>query len=210
MVKKKKQAAKAIKKSGKTTPSEDFFMGLTKSQTQSLSVGIVIVGLGLFVVAGLAYKSNKLASQSILSEGARTYQPATAITPTNLVMQPSDVPATIQPSVTSEATATPTSAPIITQTPTIVPTATVVPPTATPMVTKTVSPTPTPKSMAMVKKLPNTSSKVTYTVEQDDSLATVGTKLCQSDRAWLSIAATNNLVYPYTIHPGETYIITCN
>lgn len=84
----------------------------------------------------------------------------------------------------------------------------------TPTLTKTISATATAqmneKKQPLVKKLPNTSSKVTYTVEENDSLATIGEKLCHTQEAWVSIAATNTILYPYTIYPGETFIITCS
>lgn len=141
-----------------------FFMGLSKSQTQSLAIGAIIVGLGLFMIASFTWK-NKDAAQIAMT-------PNVSVTP---------------------SLATPSG-------------------TITNMPSKMISATSTAnlaQKQPMVKKLPNTSSKVTYTVEENDSIATIGEALCGIDRAWLSIAATNNLFYPYTIHAGEEYIITC-
>lgn len=120
--------------------SETFFMELSRSQARSLAIGIVIVGMGLFALAGITWRSNgKL--QTI---------------PT-------------QPSKMISATST-----------------------------------------ATLTQFPDTPSKVTYTVLENDSLAEIGKKLCGSENAWVSIAATNNLLYPDLIYPGETYIITCH
>lgn len=120
--------------------SETFFMELSRSQARSLAIGIVIVGMGLFAVAGITWRSNG-ELQTI---------------PT-------------QPSKMISATST-----------------------------------------ATLTQLPDTPSKVTYTVLENDNLAEIGKKLCGSENAWVSIAATNNLLYPDLIYPGETYIITCH
>lgn len=155
---KKKKIAPTVRKTTKKAFEKPYFMGLTKSQTKSLAVGIIIVGFGLFILAGYTYKNRQTLTTSILPSAAMT-----------------------------TAAPTPNSSPS--------------------------TQTPTPAAMAQkppVTVLPNTSSKVTYTVRDGDSLATIGETLCKSDRAWLSIANTNQITYPYVINPGETYIITCN
>lgn len=154
----------------KRKETTSFFMGLSKSQTQSLALGSIVVGLGLFALATFTW-NNKTQWQA-------------QVFPT----------ASVSPTVTSSAM---TNASM----------------SATPTLTKMISATSTAKmadKSPLVKKLPNTTSKVTYTVENNDSIAKIGERLCGSNRAWLSIVTTNNMVYPYTIHPGETYIITCN
>lgn len=202
MAAKNKIIKKPVKKAVIQKPQHDSFMGLTKSQTQSLSIGIIFVGLGLFILAAFAYKSTE---DMILSDGAKTYNPpATAITPTNFIVDSMEKPTAMA--------AKPSEAPGVQVSPTTMPTMTIAP---TVQATPTAMPTamtanPSPKPVAMVKKLPNTSSKVTYTVMDNDNIAKIGKKLCGSDRAWLSIVETNNIPYPYTIHSGETYIITCN
>lgn len=151
MGKKRKISLRKLKPLTKE-PLSPFFMGLSKSQTQSLAIGSIIVGLGLFFLATVTWKNReKLAV----------------------------------------ATVSPT-------------------PTLTKMISATATVRMNEKKQPLVKKLSNTSSKVTYTVEENDNLATIGEKLCHTEGAWVSIAATNNLLYPYTIYPGETYIITCN
>lgn len=198
MATKKKTQKTPVKKTATQKTQHDSFMGLTKSQTQSLSIGIIFVGLGLFILAAFAYKSTE---DMILSDGARTYNPpATAITPTNFVVNSMEKPTSAE--VTPSEAVSPTAKPTMAVTPTAQAT-----PTSIPTV---VAAKPSPKPVAMVKKLPNTSSKVTYTVMDNDNIAKIGKKLCGSDRAWLSIVETNNIPYPYTIHTGETYIITCN
>ncbi len=142
----------------KKKSQKPFFMGLSKSQTQSFAVGSIIVGLGLFALASVTLKNKT--------------QLETNMFPT------ASAPTVVAPTLTKMISATSTAR----------------------MVEKT----------PVIKQLSNTSSKVTYTVEKNDNLAKIGEKLCDSDRAWLSIIATNKLLYPYTIYPGETYIITCN
>jgi nucleoid-associated protein YgaU len=169
---KKKKAASVTKRIGKKEAfSSSFFMGLSKSQTQSLAIGSIIVGLGLFALTTFTVKNKAQWQANVF--------PTAAVSPIATI-------SSIQ--MTSTMSATPT-------------------------VTKMISATSTAKmadKMPIVKKLPNTTSKVTYTVEPHDSIAKIGERLCGSERAWLSIVATNNIMYPYTIHPGETYIITCN
>ena len=161
----------SIRKSKKTRPQtpvlKPAFFGLSKSQMQSLSVGIIIVGLGLFVLATAAYKNrgaflpkNMLVATTPIAVSTKTISLTPSVTPIKMISA-----------------------------------------TSTAMLSQKTPP---------VKKLPNTSSKVTYTVEENDNLASIGKKLCGSDRAWLSIAATNNLFFPYIIHPKEQYTITCN
>jgi len=110
--------------------SETFFMGLSRSQARSLAIGTMIVGIGLFILAGITWQ-NKEKAPTIST----------------------------QPSQMISATST---------------------------------------------------AKLTYTVLENDNLAEIGKKLCGSENAWVYIAATNNLLYPDLIYPGETYIITCN
>lgn len=116
--------------------SETFFMELSRSQIRSLAIGTVIVGIGLFILAGITWQNKGKA-------------PTISTQPSKMI------------SATSTATLT------------------------------------------------DTPSKVTYTVLENDNLAEIGKKLCGSENAWVSIAATNNLLYPDLIYPGETYIITC-
>lgn len=120
--------------------SESFFMELSRSQARSLAVGTVIVGIGLFALAGITWQNKGKA-------------PTISTQPSKMI------------SATSTATLT---------------------------------------------QLPDTPSKVTYTVLENDNLAEIGKKLCGSENAWVSIAATNNLLHPDLIYPGETYIITCH
>ena len=47
-------------------------------------------------------------------------------------------------------------------------------------------------------------ASTTYIVQPGDSLYSIGLKL---GVAWQGIAAANNIVYPYTIYPGESLII---
>ena len=61
-----------------------------------------------------------------------------------------------------------------------------------------------------VKTLPFTkSSPITYTVQENDSLASIGMKFCEDPRAWLILADKNNLYEPYTIHPGDKLTVSC-
>lgn len=161
MVKKKKAASKSAKTIKKST-SQASFLGLNRAQTQSLAIGIVIVGIGLFVLAGMTWKNKEKLQPSIFPTAAMT-----RVSPTIMAKGPSQMI-----SATSTAKLT--------------------------------------EKQPLVKKLPNTSSKVTYMVENEDSFVTIGEKLCGDDEAWLSIVETNKILYPYIIHPGETYIITCN
>lgn len=157
MAKKKKTAPTKVRKTTKKAFEKPYFMGLTKSQTKSLSVGIIVLGFGLFILAGYTYKNRQTITTSVLPPAMTTAAPTAK---------------------TSPSTETPTPS-VMTQKPPIT-------------------------------VLSNTTSKVTYTVRNGDSLATIGETLCKSDRAWVSIANTNLITYPYVINPGETYIITCN
>jgi len=168
MVKKQKTVKKPTK-SVKRTTIDDSFMGLTTAQTRSLAIGIVIVGLGLFILAGMTWSNKGTLQTSIFPTAAVTQ----AITPTLMAEQLAQ--ATIPAKMISA--------------------------TSTAMLTE---------KKPLVKKLPNTSSKVTYTVEKDDTFAKIGLQLCGNEEAWTSIVKTNNVKYPHIIHPGETYTITCN
>lgn len=158
---KKKKSTKRVKPVITQTP-QPVFMGLDKAQTRSLAVGVIIVGIGLFLLSGYTWTHKK-------TLGTVMFQPNEKLM---LSPKPSKRPPLQMISATSTARMT--------------------------------------EKNPLIKKLSNTSSKVTYTVQDQDSLATIGEKLCHSDRAWLSIAITNQLTYPYIINPGETYIITCN
>ena len=142
--------------------SQPVFMGLSRTQTRSLAVGVIIVGLGLFLLSGYSWTQKKLQGNVLFGPNEKL----------SLSPKPSQTAPLQMISATSTARMT--------------------------------------EKKPLIKKISNTSSKVTYTVQNLDSLATIGEKLCHSDRAWLSIAITNQLTYPYIINPGETYIITCN
>lgn len=72
------------------------------------------------------------------------------------------------------------------------------------------APTPTPTSSLPIKKLPDTAGgPFSYTVKQNDSLYAIGMTFCDDKTAWVYLAEQNNLLYPYTLHKGETLTISC-
>jgi hypothetical protein len=207
MVKKKKPLIRIPRKQLDKKPTKElFFMGLTKSQTQSLALGIIVTGIALFVLAAVSYKNREQITKSILPEGA-----STVASPTQTVM---NVETTVAPTGLTTPAAGSLGGTKVTGSPTA-PVNTSPTPTVIALQKPTGAVTPSPVKLAQgnkttpITKLPNTSSKVTYTVMEGDSFAKIGEQLCHSDRAWLSIVNTNNVVYPYIINPGETYIITC-
>lgn len=205
MVRKKNPTPKHITTEPK---AKQTFMGLSQSQTRSLGIGIILVGIVLFALAGYSYNNRETLTRSILPDGA-------AITPT-----PTDVPTKIGRGENPDTLTTPGAVNFgseerkATQATEATPA-----PSVTGQITLTMTPTPTKEAsetatterkQLAIKKLPNTSSKVTYTVMRNDNVAKIGKQLCGSERAWLSLIRTNNLMHPYIIHPGQTLIITCN
>lgn len=69
--------------------------------------------------------------------------------------------------------------------------------------------TPSVAQKAPVKKLPNTSKGIMYTMQDGDSIARVGNTLCGDTRAYLYIAEDNNLYEPYVLQPGDTILVQC-
>lgn len=115
--------------------------------------------------------------------------PSTTPTPTPIISGPSAIPST----TITASTATPTQPPKITVTPSVKPTIT--------------QPTPTAK----ISRLPTTDGEpAVYTVRKGDSLAKIGFVFCNDKTAWIRIAAQNNIVSPYTIHPESTLTVSCN
>lgn len=69
--------------------------------------------------------------------------------------------------------------------------------------------TPSVAQKAPVKKLPNTSKGIMYTMQDGDSIARVGNTLCGDTRAYLYIAEDNSLYEPYVLQPGNTILVQC-
>lgn len=101
---------------------------------------------------------------------------------------------------TSSVSITPTSSVSASVTPAASQTA-----TATPTQTQ-----PSQTAQAPVKKLPFTgSTDITYTVRENDSLASIGDKFCNDNRAWIYLEEKNNMDENSSIHPGDVIKIAC-
>ncbi len=73
-----------------------------------------------------------------------------------------------------------------------------------------ITPTPQTDKNTVIAKLPFTKSEaLTYTIKDNDSLAKLGITFCNDKRGYLYLEEQNNLIEPYTLHPGNTISISC-
>lgn len=107
-----------------------------------------------------------------------------------------------------------TSSTSITPTPSVSATVSAsVSPTTNPTATQSPTPSNAQNQLANgspVKKLPFTGgTDITYTVRENDSLAAIGEKFCNDNRAWIYLEQKNDLNENSTLHPGDTVKIAC-